>query len=668
MINRCLAAIFAFTLPALSADPTWAIGDAPLRASFRAGEPPAAPEAGWAISFPELGQTTPNLADLVLTDEKGTQIPIAKVFRNEGDRVLILAQNLAKGQLVYLYYGGNQQRRDLKWEPRTSLLLETRRLPEGAKMDDWGQLEDAWKTAGEVEGAGFVPSISHTENPFGASNNFVSHYSGYLRHPDKKATLYTISSDASFILADGRPVFGWPGKHGAQSTEMTAPRGEVNVNDGLVKIDYYHAKEGTVPVMVLGWIRDGKFQAIPADAWLHPGETETTGIEHSAGWPVPNPKTQVATRLIIGSQWLFETVASLPAPLPEGWKARWEWSDGGTVDGPESRRILAGPYPVSVKLRLLNGSQEIAGSRRIVFAGEMRSNESTGDAENYLKLIQAEDPARLTPATLTAYMALLIERGVDDVLGRYGAAWLAKNNNQDDPLWIASQMARIRSVAQTNAPSALTELRKFDAATRKKFPQLRMLELEILIWGQKNPDAQHVAQKLALDLPDTNFARLAKIRQGDLHRLMGRAKEARETYESVPKPLPDDPDGSKLAELNRSFFVASEGFITKNQRRLAEEKLAEWELTHPMAKYDSDYLLLRGRLLLMFGRWNEALLELESFRAIRVENPLQVMADFYRARALAGLGRADDAKKIWAELVTKYPDHELAPEAARLAQ
>ena len=38
------------------------------------------------------------------------------------------------------------------------------------------------------------------------------------------------------------------------------------------------------------------------------------------------------------------------------------------------------------------------------------------------------------------------------------------------------------------------------------------------------------------------------------------------------------------------------------------------------------------------------------------------------ARALSELGRRDEAKKIWAEIATNYPKHELAAEAARLAK
>jgi tetratricopeptide (TPR) repeat protein len=81
-----------------------------------------------------------------------------------------------------------------------------------------------------------------------------------------------------------------------------------------------------------------------------------------------------------------------------------------------------------------------------------------------------------------------------------------------------------------------------------------------------------------------------------------------------------------------------------------------------MAKYDSDFLLLRGRVLMTFGRWNEALQEIESFRAMQPDSPYQIPADFHRAHALYELGRKDEARAIWQEIVTKYPKNELVTE------
>ncbi len=92
----------------------------------------------------------------------------------------------------------------------------------------------------------------------------------------------------------------------------------------------------------------------------------------------------------------------------------------------------------------------------------------------------------------------------------------------------------------------------------------------------------------------------------------------------------------------------------------ADAKLREWELNHPMAKLTTDFLLLRSRVLMLFGRWREARGELEAFAATHPDSPYQIEADYYRARALFELGGKEEARKIWLDLARQYPRHELA--------
>ena len=121
-----LLALSLTALTAFAADPTWTFPDAPFRATVKAKAAPESPEAGVLIELPELGQTMPNAADVLLTDAKGAPLPCARVWRGEGLKVLLLAQTLPAGQDAYVYFGGNRPRRDTGWTPKTSLLLETR--------------------------------------------------------------------------------------------------------------------------------------------------------------------------------------------------------------------------------------------------------------------------------------------------------------------------------------------------------------------------------------------------------------------------------------------------------------------------------------------------------------------------------------------------------------
>nr|MDQ3624546.1 hypothetical protein [Verrucomicrobiota bacterium] len=508
--------------PARGAEIPWAIPDAPFRAAVKAKSAPSVPEAGYAIEFPELGQAMPNLADVVLLDGKGQNLAIAKIWRGEGQSGLLLARALPAGQEAFVYFGGKRPRRHTPWAPKTSLLLETRRLPSGTKLDDWPDLERGWKAATEIDGAGFVESIAHGENPFGESANFLSRYTGWLETDGKELTLYTLSSDASFVRVNDRLAFGWPGEHPARANANSVPRKEVSTSPGATRIDYYHAKlGGGRPAMVLGWIKDGRPETIPASAWLHPGATEVVRVEHAQGWPVP--QAEISFRSYIGwnGLWLYETRGAVQPEPSSDWNVQWEWSDGAVHEGPKCERVLVGVKPLRVQIRIARGKAETRGAHRVAFSAIPRraSTQDPAELERYLELLSREDPARLSAETLTAGFQFLGEFGQDQIIGKWATAWLAKNPNLDDPLWIGGQLARLRSLAQVNPKQALADLRKLDSAARRKFSkELGLCELELLVFHLKDPNAGALANRIAFENANTDAGRLAKVRLGDLHR------------------------------------------------------------------------------------------------------------------------------------------------------
>ncbi len=653
-----------------AADAPWAIADAPYRAVIHAGRDSGSLECGYAIDLPEFGQTMANLADVVLTDAKGQPVPIAKAWHGEGQKALLLAQTLPVGD-CYLYFGGNRPRRQTAWTPKISLLLETRRLPAGTKLADWPDLEAAWKKSGEADGAGFVGAIEHGENPFGDDANFMSHYSGWLRTDGKRLTLFTLSSDASFVLVGGRFAFGWPGEHAARANAKTAPQKEIDTTGNATQIDYYQAKAADTPAtMVLGWSKNSQMETIPASGWMHPGATDIVRVEQAQGGPVPLADIQVHSYMGWNGLWLYDTECKLRGGLPAGWAADWEFDDGAKFTGAQCERVIPGPGARTVRVRLTRGKDEVRGVRRIEFAGKVRDvkTDETGPRNHYLQLLDKETPETLSAETLKAGFEFLNEFGTDEEIGRYATAWMAKTPDLKDPLWISGEIARLRSLAQSNPQQALTEIRRIDNATRTRYgKELGMEELEILVFYLKDPAAVQIAGRLAFENANSDAGRLAKIRIGDLYRLLGKTTQAVEQYQSVQKTISDETQGRKNAAEDRSNSITITDLIEGGYRHEAEQKVREWELAHPMAKYDSDFLLIRGRVLMLFGRWNEALQEIESFQQMQPDSPYQIPADFYRARALFELGKKDEARKIWADLAAKYPKHELAGESRRLS-
>ena len=523
----------------------------------------------------------------------------------------------------------------------------------------------------DEDGAGFVHAIDHGENPFGDSADFLAHYTGWLRTDGKRLTLYTQSSDASFVFVSDRFAVGWPGKHAANANAKTVPKKDVETAPDQTKIDYYLAKVSeTPPTAVLGTIKAEKAEVVPASGWLHPGGTEVAKIEQAQGWPVPLAEVQLRSYIGWNGLWLYDTQCTLRGGLPAGWTAEWNFDDGAHFEGARCERVIPGPAARSARVRLVRGKDQVQGLRRIVFAGhpsEAKTDEA-GPRDHYLRLLDQENPALLSAATLKADFAFTNEFGTDQQIGRFASAWMSKNPDVNDPLWISGELAHLRTLAQSNPQQAIAEIHKLESTVRTKYAkELGLAELDILIFDLKDPAAAELGKRVAFENANSDVGRLAKIRIGDLYRLLGKTAQAVEQYGSVQKSISDETQGRKNAAEDRANSITIIDLIEGGHRHEAEQKLREWELEHPMAKYDSDLLLVRGRVLMLFGRWNEALQEIESFEKMQPDSPYQIPADFYRARALFELGKKDEARKIWADLAAKYPKHELAGESRRLS-
>ncbi len=673
-LRGLLAAAVAAWLPLTggAAEPAaWAIKDAPFRAVLRLRQPPLFPEAGVAIEVPEFGQTQEDLRDVVLTDAQGVSLPVGVVWRGAGDRLLLVAGALAAGKDYFLYFGGGRRTGEF-WLPKLGLLMETRRLPLNAGFDSWETMERNWRAVPAADGVGFVDTIYAGENPFGDSLNFMTHYSGYL-HTKGLAHLYlyTLSSDASFVLVDDAYQFGWPGQHSPAANADTVPGKEVPCSSEWTKIDYYQAKGGGggPPAMVLGWERDKRFETVPASEWLHPGTSAVAAIEQAHGEPVPFVSFLVHSYIAYGGYWYYDTQCWAPPEGLQGWSVRWTFDDGETFEGTSCRRVLTGPAPHTVTVTLTRGNEVLRGKRRIAFTGDMRRanvNDSS-DVEWYVSLLKGETPSPFGGSSQPDFL-FLRDFGDATTLGRFAGTWLKENLSPANPLWIDAEVAHLRYLAQSDPQRALDELHALAPETqRDEAAWLDPLEMELLVFCRRDPGGEFRIRQIALKNAGAPLARVADVRLGDLYRLLGKYKEAAAQYLSIQKRSTDDSESRKLPAQDRAYSITIDDFIQSGHRDAAERKLGEWEFRHPMAKLDTDFLLLRARAWMLFGRWKEALVEIDSFEKMQADSPYEIDAEFYRARVLYETEQKEAARKIWTGLAKNYPKSPLAQRSLQWA-
>ena len=669
-IGRIGGLFILFACPAASAAPKdkdkeWAVESAPYRIVLHADTPPGAPTAGWEIRVPDFGAGRADMGDVVLLGPERKEIALDSVWRGAGRALLVLAESMPEaGAAATLYFGGNTQRRLRKWTAKRSLLLETRRLPEGANVATYGGWQAAWKSSRDVDGAGFVPLIFQGENPFGESHHFLSRYTGQLQTGDGgKLRFYTLSDDVSYVMIDGRAALQWQSNTPPPLAPEKVPLVNVSLPKGSVAVEYFHAVADPPTAMVLGWEQAGKLGNVPPEAWVHPGKVHAGPIEARDGAPVPLATLSAERYLGYGGEWYVRVKAAVANP-GEGWAVEWQWPDGHLDPGPEVARLWLSLEPLAVTLRLRNGSRVIEGHSVLIIPRNMPEASVNNEAQlaEFLGLLEKEDPAAVPEAARRAGFVLASAFLPAATAARWAEGWLALAKPAGGA-WVAAMTAAIRETAKHDPKAALDRLSSLAKPARDALGSTAdLLELDLRVFGLRDPAVVGLVARLRKS-GDKALATLAVVRLGDYHLLGGRLEEAARCYgEAVAA---GEAAERRAPVLDRAHSLAIEDLVNGNHLDEARAKLDEWERQHPAARLEGDQLYWRARVMFLAGEWKRALQDLETSLKVRPGSPEEIDVRFWQARALYELERKDEARKIWNSLVKDYPKHERA-EAAKL--
>ena len=663
-----LLACLSGAVRAAAKDNDWAVEGAPYRVVLNATAAPYAPDAGWEIRLPDFGAGRPDMRDVVLLGPDQKEIALDGVWRGAGRSLLMLAESMPDGgAAATLYFGGTSSRRMKSWPAKRSLLLETRKLPVGAKIATFTGWQEAWRKAPVIDGAAFVPMIFHGDNPFGEPGPFLSRYTGRVKTGDGGLMkFYTLSDDVSYVTIDGRSALKWQQNHPPPLDPTKVPVASVRVPKGFASVDYCHASVEAPGAMVLGWEKDGKLGNVPQEAWVHPGKVKSGAIEAKDGAPVPLPELEAERYIGYGGEW-YVSVKGVVANVGEGWQVEWVWPDGHVGSGSEIRRLYMSLEPVRVIVRLRNGPRVIEGRRELVIPRDMEAASVNNESQlaPFLELIKAEDPSASCESAVKAGFIFAKDFLPSAEAAKWAEAWL-KSAKPENGAWVAAMTMAIRQTAKRDPQAALDRLAGLPAPARAAMGrEADLLELDLRVFGLKDPMVVGVAARLEQS-GDQQVSRMAKIRLGDYHLLNGRIEEAARCFAGA---ISDNKEsGRKAPVIDRSHSLAIEDLIQHKQIDEARAKLVQWERLHPAAKIEGDQLYWRARVMFLAGEWNRALQDLETSLTIRPGSPEEIDVLFWQGRALYELGRKEEARKIWRSLIKEYPKHERAEAAKQWAE
>lgn len=642
----------------------WAVPGALWRVALHAGDAPGAPEAGWEIDLSDFGGGRSDMRDVVLIGSNGKEIALDGVWRSSGRKLLMLAKSMPTEGTATLYFGGNSSRRMQSWSAARSLLLETRRMPEGANITTYAGWQDAWKKSPAVDGVGFVPLIFHGGNPFGKESRFLSRYTGLIKigkGGDMK--FYTLSNDVCYVMMDGRPVMSWQKNQPPPLDPRKVPVTSVRLQEKFAKVEYSHGAIDAPGAMVLGWEQGGKLGNVPTEAWVHPGKAKADAFESADGAPVPLVDLKALSYIGFGGEWYFKISAVIPDP-GEGWQVEWLWQDGRVDHGKDVHRLWMSLDPVQVIVRLRNGARGIEGRRALTIPRDLVAESVNNDSQikSYLKLLEKEDPLDLAEPARKAGFILARSFLPSAQAVRWAEAWLEKAK-PDSAFWTTVMSLAIRETAKNDPKAALARIDKLSDEAKKTLGRhADLLELDIRVFRMKDPLVVGLVSKLEKS-GDKQLARMALVRLGDYQLLNGRSEDAARCFADAVSG--DAKADGRAPVIDRARSLAIEQLVNDKHLDESLEKIVAWELERPMAKIEGDQLLWRARVMFLAQDYARALQDIETSLKVRTGAPEEIELRFWRGRALYEIGRKDEARKVWNLLVKDYPKHERA-EAAKL--
>ncbi len=649
---------------AVAAPKDWAVPGALWRVALHAGDAPGAPEAGWAINLPDFGGGRPDMRDVVLIGPDGKEIALDGVWRSSGRKLLMLAESMPSEGAATLYFGGDSSRRMQSWSAARSLLLETRRMPDGANITTYSGWQDAWKKSPAVDGMGFVPLVFHGGNPFGNESRYLSRYTGLIKTGDGgEMKFYTLSDDVSYVMMDGRPVMSWQKNQPPPLDPGKVPVTTVRMNKGLAKVEYCHAAIDALGAMVLGWEQEKKLGNVPPEAWVHPGNVKTDVFESADGAPVPLVDLQAVSYIGFGGEWYFKISATIPDP-GTAWQVEWLWPDGRVDHGNDVHRLWMSLDPVQVIVRLRNGARGIEGRRVLIIPRDLVAESVNKDQQikSYLKLLEKESPFALPESARKAGFILARSFLPSAQAARWAEAWLEKAK-PDSGFWTTVVSLAIRETAKSDPKAALARIESLSAEAKKTLGRhADLLALDIRVFRMKDPLVVGLVSKLEKS-GDKQLARMALVRLGDYQLLNGRIEDAARCFADAVSG--DAKADGRAPVIDRARSLVIEQLVNDNHLDEALEKLAAWELERPAAKIEGDQLLWRARVMFLAQDYARALQDIETSLKVRPGAPEEIELRFWRGRSLYEIGRKDEAREVWNLLVKEYPKHERA-EAAKL--
>ncbi|MDD2707366.1 MAG: hypothetical protein PHV34_05095 [Verrucomicrobiae bacterium] len=687
----------------------WRVPDAPCRLKIERTDEEKRPASTGAVRFWPWRLPTPATRADVYTAE-GAPVSSQSLFAADGEPLQVLFEQPEQVRSFHVYLGARSPGGESSWRAQAGLVLETRPCG-GQPVASYDQCLKAWAAAAPSFGQSLVPKVFEGLHLHGCETNVFSHYRGHLDITNAGSYVFaTISTDASFVAIDGKPVAEWPNQHPYYKGRFGEFQGSVDLKPGRHLFEYYNAygsARARIPLICVAAWRPGTkggLNILPAEAFAPLARFRIAAFETA-----PPPLPPAATNASPG-----QVVQPLTPPPPEPYaewdvighslirrdqlsaglitmefRARanignasfsWTFDDGTAAQGPKIRHVFPCPGLRVVKLGLILGGKTVASLSRTVHARPLWSQredhlpavfdfQKTEMLNRNLASMPWTDFISLLRMTLACHDESLTQKTVAVLLDRMREAL------PGDLEWffLAAKEIRGRPYRQLETAERLfAAVCEWKSAAEFQPEQVRKaliwrekarLELAGLLINDKDQPREglRLLEQINSSLLSAPEVRWKGIYEGDARLAAGNLDAARKAYLSV---TPSSSETNALGDIRRlARLESARNYLERREFDEAERLLREIDWDSPVERMSSEAGLLRLELLRQHKEYSKALALCQRLLRVAATGASESWLLYRQIELNRDMGRTGEAAALMEKLMAKHPYSEAAARA-----
>ena len=470
----------------------------------------------------------------------------------------------------------------------------------GKNVRNFQMFKDLWEQ-GDVEGSRFEKRIYSGWNPFGPKGNSLHWYSAFINIPTSgKWTFFAASTDASFILIDGKLVVNSPYRKWVRSGQEGKIRGSIELTKGIHHLDYLHANNNSSYCYAIAAIlppgtKKRKYHIIPETSYTKILTATAGPLQTFSRRDTSDFKWQSADMIEIEEQRMF--VVHFKARF----KKFLQWSLGEKAQEFNYFYFREGEYPVSLKCNLGEISQNISVNYQYMLKpiGSDKLKKYIKEALTQEKQygIQREGYAFLAAALVK--MKMLNEAEI------FYKRLLAKQNSKSVPPEITFKLFNDLVFHKLLKEERLSEAEKQLRKLLKMIHSPQLLSTANLSYAEllfyylgKNKEAEKRFNNIKINnLTTDDQKHRYRLLEADLTLMAKGFELAEKLYAKIKtSKAASIPERRKQLLISGSLIAIRNCYILKKYES-ALEHIEKLESIYPEIRLKASYLLLKARIL-----------------------------------------------------------------------